>query len=178
MKKNDLIVNGVVYLVLGILLCIGVSGNDMIGYLLSVSMLVGAAVLIVANIIQTKSVLGNFGLAGGILLTLGLALFPPIALFKSYFEVISLAMIVIGALFIADSILGFANKRNTVGYIIILIIGALLFTFGMLLWFNVGDMRRFASLILGIVFIIYAVLLLISALTGKDLVGVTERKKK
>ncbi len=178
MKKNDLIINGLVYLVIGILLCIGVSGNDMLGYLFSISLLVGGAVLVLANIITTRTILGNFGLAGGIMLTLGLALLPPIALFKNYFELISLLMIVVGALFIGDSVLGMVNKRNMVGYVIILVIGAILFTFGMLLWFNVGNMKQFASLILGVVLIIYAALLFISGATGKNLVGVTLSTKK
>ena len=177
MKKNDLLFSGLIYLVVGILLCVGVSGNEIIGWLLSIAMMIGGLAFIIANVIQTKTVVGNFGLAGGVLLTIGLALLPPIALFGAYFEAISLLMIVFGALFMADSILGFANKRNTVGYVIILIIGALLFTFGMLLWFNVGNMKQFASLILGIVLIIYALLLLISAISGKNLVGYVREKK-
>ncbi len=171
MKKNDLIINGIIYLVIGILLCVGVSGNAIIGWIFSITLLVAGGCLIVASLIKTKGVLSSFGMTGGILLTIGLALLPPIALFGAYFELISLLMIVIGSLFILDGVLGLANKRNMAGCLVILITGAILFTFGMLLWFNVGDLRRFASLILGIVLIIYAVLLLVSGLTGKNLVG-------
>ena len=176
MKKNDLILNGIIYLVIGILLCVGVSGNDIIGWIFSGTLLVAGACLILASLIKTKAVLSSYGMTGAILITIGLL--PPIALFRSYFELISLMMIVIGALFLLDGVLGLANKRNTVGSLIILITGAILLTFGLLLWFNVGDLRRFASLILGIVLIIYAVLLLVSGFTGKSLVGTVVVIKK
>ena len=178
MKKNDLILNGIIYLVIGILLCVGVSGNDIIGWIFSGTLLVAGACLILASLIKTKAVLSSYGMTGAILITIGLALLPPIALFRSYFELISLMMIVIGVLFLLDGVLGLANKRNTVGSLIILITGAILLTFGLLLWFNVGDLRRFASLILGIVLIIYAVLLLVSGFTGKSLVGTVVVIKK
>lgn len=171
MKNKSMLFRGIVYLVLGILLVVGVSGNQMIAWLLSISLLVGGAALVVAGAFSEKTLVGNLGFNGGILITLGLILLPVsgLGLFTRYFETLSMLMIVIGALYLLDSLYGFIGKRSLAGNVIMLVLGALLFTFGMLLWFDVGGMQRFASLILGIGIIVYAVLLLISAFTKKNI---------
>lgn len=177
MKNKDILLRGIVFLVLGILLCIGVSGNDIIGWVLSISLLVGAAALLAAGFYVEKTMIGSYGTSGGILLAAALILMPPIALFKSYYETISMLMIVFGALFLLDGLLSLAKKRNLIMCVTVLVLGAILFTFGMLLWFNVGDMQRFASLIIGVVFIVYAALLLVSGFTGKNVIPSKGKKK-
>lgn len=178
MKNKSMLLRGIIYLVLGILLCVGVSGNQVLGWLVSISLLVGAAALIISGVILEKTLIGNSGFTGGILLTLGLALMPVqgICLFGSYYELISLLMIVLGALYLVDSIVGFVGKRNLVATICLFVIGALLFAFGMLLWFNVGGMKEYASLILGILFIVYSVLLLVAAFSNKDILVIKVKK--
>ncbi len=178
MKNKSTLISGIIYLVVGILLCVGVSGNQVLGWLVSISLLVGAAALIISGVILEKTLIGNSGFTGGILLALGLAFMPVdgLCLFVAYYQLISLLMIVLGALYLVDAIVGFVGKRNLIGNITIAVLGALLFTFGMLLWFNVGGMRDYASLILGILFIVYSVLLIISALTNRNILIIKAKK--
>ncbi len=178
MKNKQTLIQGIIYLVLGILLCVGVSGNTLLGWLISISLLTAGACFIVAGVIIEKSFIGSNGYSGAILLTLGLALLPvsPFALFTGYFQLIALLMIVLGALYLLDSLSGFMNKRFMTANVIMLVLAALLLTFGFLLWFNVGGLQQYASLILGIVFIIYAVLLIVSAITNKKLIVIKLKK--
>lgn len=178
MKNKSTLIRGIIYLVVGILLCVGISGNSILGWLLSISLIVGGSALIISGIIIEKTLVGNSGFNGAILLTLGIALMPVdgLGLFNAYFEIIALLMIVLGALYLVDSLIGFIGKRTLVANILMLILGAFLFTFGMLLWFNVGGLKQYASLILGIVFIIYSVLLLVSAFTNKNIFIVKIKK--
>lgn len=178
MKNKDQVYQGIIYLIIGILLVIGISGNSIIGWILSISLLVCGGLLVILGYVHDYSLIGYYGMSGAVFVTLGLALLPPIALFSSYFQAISLLMIVVGAFFIVDSIICFASKFAPMFAAIIFVIGALLFTFGMLLWFNVGNMQAYASLILGIVLIVYGGLLLISGITGKVNLARPVRKKK
>ncbi len=178
MKNKSVLLQGILFLVLGILLCVGISGNEVLGWLLSISMLVSGAALVTVGAIMEKTLVGNNGYSGAILITLGLALMPVrgLCLFASYFQLISLLMIVIGALYLVDALCGFIGKRALIGNVFMLVLGALLLTFGFLLWFDVGGMMQYASLILGIAFIIYAVLLLVSALSNKNILVIKLKK--
>lgn len=178
MKNKQTLIQGIIYLVLGILLCVGISGNTLLGWLVSVSLLTAGACFIVAGVILEKTFIGGNGYSGAILLTLGLALLPvpAFSLFTGYFQLIALLMIVLGALYLLDSLVGFMNKRFMTANVIMLVLAALLLTFGFLLWFNVGGLQQYASLILGIIFIIYAVLLIVSAITNKKLIVVKLKK--
>ena len=179
MKNKSLLLEGIIYLVVGILLVVGVSGNQIIGWILSISLLIGAAAMILTGALVEKSLSGQSGFSAAILLTLGLILMPAdgLCLFAGYFPTLSMLMIVLGAVYLVDSIFGFVNKRALFGTIFVLVLGAILFTFGMLLWFNVGGMTQYSSLILGIVLICYAALILVAALTNKeDLIVITVKK--
>lgn len=179
MKNKSLLLEGIIYLVVGILLVVGVSGNQVIGWILSISLLIGGAAMILAGAIVEKTLSGQSGFSAAILLTFGLILMPVngLCLFASYFPTLSMLMIVLGAVYLVDSVFGFASKRKLFGNLFILVLGAILFTFGMLLWFNVGGMMQYASLILGIVLICYAALILVAILTHKEnLVVITVKK--
>lgn len=179
MKNKSMLFRGIIYLVLGILFVVGVSGNSMIGWMISISLLVGGVAMIAGGAITEGTLVGNLGFNGGVLLTLGLILMPVsgLNLFSKYFEVLCMLMIVMGSLYLLDALFGFVGKRATVGNVVMLILGILLLTFGLLLWFDVGGMQHLASLFLGIGMIVYAVLLLISAISGKNVIIVKVRRK-
>ena len=179
MKNKSLLLEGIIYLVVGILLVVGISGNQVIGWILSIALLIGGAAMIVAGAMVEKTLSGQSGFSAAILLTLGLILMPVDGLcqFGAYFPALSMLMIVLGAIYLVDGIFGFISKRSLFGTLFVLVLGAVLFTFGMLLWFNVGGMMQYASLILGIVLICYSALIIFAVLAHKEnLVVVTIKK--
>ena len=86
-------------------------------------------------------------------------------------------MMVLGAIFLADSVLGFVYRRKLMGNIVVLITGAAMFTIGICLWL-IEEFQDFAGLMLGIFFIVYSVILLISLVTKKDILVITVKPRR
>lgn len=169
----------VLFLVLGILLCCSViDPNTMLNWMLSISMLIAGSALLVLSLAVTKSLLTDTGLSGGFLIALGVYMLPSLTGGINWMSVISIVMMVIGCVFIVDGILGFFTLKNaTVRNLVALILGAALFTVGICLWL-IEDFRNFAGLMLGIFFILYSVIELISLLTHKDILVIEIKNTK
>jgi hypothetical protein len=179
MKKETLI-QSIVYIVIGVLLCLSVINfNEMMGWMIGLSLLIAGVLLILISAVSMKSLLTINGLAGSLLVAFGLLFIPNCVpgVGLAYDLIIALIMMTLGALFLVEAFIGIFNKRPTVGTVVLFLFGAAFFTVGMLLWF-LPEFRRFAGLMLGIFLIVYGVLIIISAATKKDFIIVEVKKNK
>lgn len=168
-QKSMMLIQGVVLLVIGILLCCSVSLDQIVNVILGIALLLGGLVNLIACFLEHKSVIRTEGVFASALIAMGILCF-----LKNLVPVNSLIMmfiIVIGAIALVDGLLGLLPSvhRKTVPTLVEAGVGAVLFTLGMCLWF-IPDFARFASLVLGIGFIVLAVLIFVSVFimsTGK-----------
>ncbi len=160
-QKTMLLVQGVVLLVIGILLCCSVSLGQIVNVVLGIALLLGGVVNLVACFMEHKSVIRTEGVFASALIAMGILCFV-----GNLFPVDSLIMmfiIVIGAIALVDGVLGLlpAVRRKRVPTLVEAGVGAVLFALGMCLWF-IPEFARFASLVLGIGFILLAIMLFVS----------------
>lgn len=180
--KTTNILKSILFMVLGILLCCSViNPNSLLNWMISIAFLVTGAMFLCMSLVAARSLLTDTGLSGGLILALGVFFLPtlPGGMAINWMGGISMVMMVIGALLLVDSFLGFGYHRSNAGNITVCILGAALLAIGLCLWL-IEDFRQFAGLMLGIFFIIYAVLLFISIIRKKDIfvINVKSTKKK
>ncbi len=178
--KTSNLLKCVLFLVLGILLCCSViDPNSLLNWIISVAFLVSGAMLLCLSLVAARSLLTDTGLTGGLILALGIFFLPtlPGGMSINWMGGISMIMMVVGAMLLFDAILGFGYHRKAASNIMVLVLGAALFTIGICLWLIEG-FRSFAGLMLGIFFIIYAVILFISAIKNKDYFVITVKSTK
>jgi len=161
--KSNLIkiIEAVVLLIVGILLCCALSINQLINYTLGTVLILGGAIILVSTLLDTKSFLNKGGVMAGALIALGILCFNQGLI--PFEQLIIMFLIVIGAILLVDGVLGFVPnfKKSPVTNTIELVIGAVSFTLGMVFWF-VSEATRYATLTIGIVFILLAILLVVS----------------
>lgn len=180
--KTSNILKSVLFMVLGILLCCSVINPDsLLNWMISITFLVAGAVYIIISFAVAHSFLTDTALSGGLVLALGIFFLPTLPGGQAIYWMggISMVMMVVGALLLVDALLGLCYRRNITGNVVVLILGAALLTIGLCLWL-IEDFRAFAGLMLGIFFIIYSVILLVSLITKKDImvINVKSTKKK
>ena len=178
--KTSNILKTVVFMVLGILLCCSViDPNSLINWIISASFLAGGIVFLLASLVVSHSLMTDSGLMGGLLLAIGIFLLPSLLGGQSinWMGGIAMIMMVVGAIFLSDSVLGFVYRRKVMGNIVVLITGAAMFTIGICLWL-IEEFQDFAGLMLGIFFIVYSVILLISLVTKKDILVITVKPRR
>lgn len=160
-QRNMLLIQGVVLLVIGILLCLG-KITQAVNIILGVALLLGGLVNIVVCFMEHKSVIRTEGVFGSALIATGILCF--IQGLIPVDRLIMMFLIVVGAITFVDGLLGLlpAVNRKKVPTLVEALVGAVLLTLGLCLWF-IPDFAQFASLVLGIAFIVLAVLLFISA---------------
>lgn len=167
-EQTRSIICATVLLVIGILLCISPAvAIDTLSIIIGAGFLAAAAILIVGSLVQEKSIITPLALLGGILLALGLMFIVDYAINIIGYCAVWL-LIVFGAILIVDSIIRIAwrEKKNVVGFVIEFLIGAVAFTLGMCLRY-VADFAGYELLILGLIIVLFAVYVLVSAFVGK-----------
>ena len=161
------IVIACVLLVLGILFCVSVAALDVINTIIGIGFIAVGAALLIMELVKTKGIATSSGLIGGILIAFGIAIIL-LNWLGALATLLILAMMVVGAIFLVDSVLLIAvrDKKNTKGFLIEFAIGAVTFTLGMCLWF-IPEFRQFANLVFGIILILYAVYLIVDVVIKK-----------
>lgn len=174
--KTKNIIRSVLYIVLGILFALSViDPASMINWMVAVVCLLGGVALLAIEVATNKSLITGNGMMGALLIAFGVFFLPPVGTLSiDWCGGIALVLICIGLAMTIDAILGLAFKRGLTGNIIKLVIGLVAATFGFLLYF-LGEFRKFAGLVLGIVVIVYGVILLVETLTGKTIVVVKKK---
>ena len=159
-QKTMLLIQGVVLLVVGILLCCSVSLDNIVNVILGVALLLGGLINLVICFIEHKSIIRAEGVFASALIAVGVLCF--IRNIIQVTPLITMFIIVVGVVALLDGLLGLlpAVNRKRVPTLVEAIVGAALFALGMCLWF-IADFARFASLILGIAFIVLSVLIFI-----------------
>ena len=178
--KTSNILKTVLFMVLGILLCCSViDPNSLMNWMIAAAFLAGGIVFLLASLVVSHSLMTDSGLMGGLLLALGIFFLPslPGGQLINWMGGISMIMMVLGAIFLADSVLGFVYRRKLMGNIVVLITGAAMFTIGICLWL-IEEFQDFAGLMLGIFFIVYSVILLSSLVTKKDILVITVKPRR
>lgn len=178
--KTSNILKTVLFMVLGILLCCSViDPNSLMNWMIAAAFLAGGIVFLLVSFIASHSFLTDSALTGGLLLSLGIFFLPslPGGQLINWMGGISMIMMVIGALFLVDAILGFAYRRKIAGNVVVLVTGAAVFTIGICLWL-IEEFQEFAGLMLGIFFIVYSVMLLVSLVTKKDILVINVKSGK
>ncbi len=160
-QKTMLLLQGVVLLAIGILLCCSVSLTKIVNVVLGVALLLGGLVNLLACFMEHKSVIRTEGVFASALIAMGILcfiqnLFPVDALIRMF-------IIVVGAIALLDGLLGLlpAVNRKKVPTLVEALVGAVLLTLGLCLWF-ISDFAHYASLVLGIGFILLSILLFVS----------------
>lgn len=179
-SKTSNLLKCIVFLVLGILLCCSViDPNSLLNWIISVSFLVSGAMFLCMSLVVSRSLLTDTGLTGGLILALGIFFLPslPGGMSINWMGGISMIMMVVGAILLFDALLGLCYRRKMASNLIVLILGAALFAIGICLWL-IADFRAYAGLMLGIFFIIYAVILFISLIQKKDYFVITVKSTK
>ena len=161
------VVVAAVLIVLGILFCVSIAALDVINVIIGVGFIVAGAVLLVAELVKHKSISTSSGILGGILVAFGVAIIV-LNWLGALATLLVIALMVIGALYIVDSVLLIAwrDRKNVKGFAVELAIGAVAFTLGMCLWF-VPEFGEFANLVFGIILILYGLYLLVDAFLRK-----------
>lgn len=162
--KTKSLLTAVIYFVAGLLLCLAVIDVDgLLSIMLGVLLVLLGAVLLIASIVREKRVSADVIVPSSFLLAVGIAFFLWAFPFTG---IMALFLTAIGGILLIDAILAIANKQPTAVWLVELIIGAIALALGICL-LAIPDFRRFASLILGIILIIYAVLIAIEAFSKK-----------
>lgn len=170
----------ILFMVLGILLCCSViNPNSMINWIISIAFLLGGTFLLCFSLATLHSLLTDTGISAALVIALGIFFLPalPGSLQIDWMGGISMVMMVVGALFMVESLIGFARKRSLASNLIILIFGAVAFTLGICLWL-IESFREYSGLMLGILFILYSVCIMISLITKKDILVIDVSNQK
>jgi len=164
------IVIAVLLMVVGILFCCSLSiGIDGLSVIIGLILMVVGVLLLANSFVGSKGLFSIEGIIGVILLSLGI-LFIASKLAGIIFAYIPWFLIVLGCVIIAQALIDkFLKKQNNlIRFIITIIIGGLSIVLGLCLQLIDGFME-YASIILGILLIIYAGYLLYLALFNDKL---------
>lgn len=178
--KSNTFWKAVLIIVIGILLCCSIiDPSEMLNWTISIALLVIGVALLAYSIGIMKTFVTDVGLAGALALAIGILFLPALqgGLMINWMSVIAMILMVIGAAFLVDGVVGFIlNKRHTRNSII-LVLGAVGLTLGLCLWL-IPEFRKFAGLMLGIFLICYGILLMVPVFTNKKLEIKVKKSKK
>ncbi len=161
-SKTVMLIQAVVLLVIGILLCCSIALDNIVNVILGVVFLIGGLINVVSCFMEHKSLVRTEGVFGSALIAFGLLCFLQNAIPLTKF--ITLFIIVIGAIALIDGILGLLPlvHRKRTPTIVEAVVGVCLLTLGLCLYF-IPDFQRFSSVILGVSFIVLSIFLFVSS---------------
>ena len=145
------IIQNVLLIIVGILIACSVISQDIIKYLVGLALVVYGVFFLFRSVYDTKSFIMPFGVAGGILLGVGLLT-----------NIIFVALIVLGSLLVLDSVVKFVLHKNNAG-ITELIIGLILLVLG-ILFVAIPEMTSYCWIAFGVVLALYGLYNLIITL--------------
>jgi uncharacterized membrane protein HdeD (DUF308 family) len=175
-NKTQTLMKAVICLLIGILLCLSIIGiNGFLNWMMGISLIVGGLTMITLSLIAAKTIMTDMGLVGGAILSVGVYCLPVVAGFD-FLRIIAMIMMVVGALLMVDGLVGFGYKRALVGNVVVFVLGAATFTVGICLWL-LPKFTNYAGVMLGIFFIINAVILFVEAVTEKEIIVIAKSKK-
>ena len=152
-SKGMLIIESTILLVIGILFCCSVSVDSMVNYCLGILLILCGVFSIVTAYIQRHTAFSVEGLSAAGLIALGVFCFVVGFNFTAF---IDLFLITTGALLLLDGLIGLTLKRNTNGIIVELVLGAIMLTLGLCLWF-IPNFGKYSEVVMGVIFILIGV---------------------
>lgn len=157
------IIQNVLLIIVGILIACSVISQDIIKYLVGLALVVYGVFFLFRSVYDTKSFIMPFGVAGGILLGVGIAtMCDYVPLVNLLTNIIFVALIVLGSLLVLDSVVKFVLHKNNAG-IAELIIGLILLVLG-ILFVAIPEMTSYCWIAFGVVLALYGLYNLIITL--------------
>lgn len=170
-SKLTTLIEAVVILVVGILFCcsnaMGTEALSIIGGIVFITM---GSFAILSGIVLERRIFGPSGIGGAFMLAFGIFFIVANVMGQYLFMFLPLLLIVLGAVILVDALLAILGKDNATSIVLELAIGVVALVLGICLW-CIDDFRQAAGIVLGIVLIIYAIILVIEALSSKKLLG-------
>ena len=169
MAKNELKTKGlltaIIYFIAGLLLCLSVINVDgLLSIMLGILLILLAAILLLGGIIRDKKVAPETIVPTSFLLAVGISFllwaFP-------FTGIMALFLTRVGGIIIIDAIMDIVGKRGQSTWLVKLIVGVIALALGICL-LAIPEFRQYASLVLGIILIIYAVLIALQAVSKKN----------
>lgn len=160
------IIFGCVTLILGLMFCC--FGAKVLSYIIGGAIILFGVLFVVNSIIRTKALLTMNGLVGVILGAFGSMVIVR-NLASLLLDFIPWIMISVGALIIADSFLRFFARKDVslAIFIIELVVGTLVTAAGFCVKF-IDDFANFASIVFGIVLVIYSLFIIFTTIIKKN----------
>lgn len=160
--KTVLLIQAIVLLVIGILLCCSIALDNIVNVILGVVFLIGGLINVGTCFMEHKSLIRTEGVFGSALIAFGLLCFLQNAIPLTQF--ITLFIIVIGAIALVDGLLGLLPQihRKRTPTLVEAVVGLALLALGLCLYF-IPDFQRYSSIFLGVAFIVLAVFLFVSS---------------
>ena len=162
--KNLII--AVMLMVIGILFCCSLAmGIDGLSIILGVILLVIGSLFLISSIVSNKDVLTTTGLIGVVIATIGI-MFIANKLAGIIFVFIPWFLIILGTVVILDAFLGkfFRGENSTLEFVIKLVVGIISFVLGLCLRL-IDGFAEYASIMLGILMIIYSTYMIFMVFT-------------
>lgn len=160
------IVISVVVLIIGILFCCTSVLTQAMSIIIGIGILILGLGLLASSFIETKRLISGGAIAGGAIVAFGI-MFMVDSLAGIIFAYIPYFLIALGALFILDAIIMIATKKKaTAAFGIELAIGVVALVLGILL-ICITDFAKYASIVFGVILILYAVYLCVSVFMKK-----------
>ena len=152
-----------ILIIIGILLCIGVSGSDILTKIIGIVALLAGVGLLVEGYIATRSLVFGSGMPAAFFIAFGVMCFLTTLPFNL---LISLLLIVFGVLLLCDGIIVLAVRKNKTVAVVELALAVAALTLGFCLYF-IADFQKYASLIFGIYLVVSGVLSLVRIMVTK-----------
>lgn len=163
-NKTILIMEGVMFVVVGILFCCSVNAGYLLNVFIGIVLLIAGLFSLGSCMFLKRTTMAPEGLVSAFIIALGVLCFIEDL---HFIELIILFMIVLGSIFLADGLLGLSVfKRRTVPMVTEMVIGVFAFVLGMCLWF-IPSFGKFAEIVMGAILIIAGLFYLVSALYPK-----------
>lgn len=152
-----LIISAIIF-VIGVLFCFSLAmGTNGVSLLIGISMIVVGIMFVVNSVARDKSFVTSTGLSGAAVVAFGL-MFCARSMAGLIFDYLPYLLIVVGVCFVADAFLKRINNNqlNVLSFVVELLFGCVVLAFGVCLKF-VNGFSDYASLVLGAILIVYAV---------------------
>ena len=127
-SKGYAIATSIIYIVLGVLLCISLINVDQIlSYVLGIALIIAAVAFLVIDFVKLKELLPSTIIVCAFLLAVGIGIIIWPFGFTYY---LSMLVLVLGALLLVEGIIWLIKKRPLFTSVGILVVGAAALTFG------------------------------------------------
>lgn len=166
-SKTYNIISSLIYIAIGVLFILAIIDvNTLLGYFIGGSLILAGIIVAVVDLVNLRFLRNITVAVSSVAIGFGIAMMLWSLPFEQY---LSLAVLVFGAMLIVNGIIYVVRKATVLG-LVMLILGAIALTFG-ILFFTVDGFRGYCTLIFGIVLVIFGVIYLIEAISGKKIIS-------